>query len=372
MKRTMAIILALLMLAGCGTALADEYYWDGLSTQWGSYSIWPLIPTADYGAVQQSLREAGRFAVAQEVYVLDHTETRVLTIVEHDDASQLTILHKTEDGQWIVEGGNDTIPIQRFNRNSARWVLHETEEGPVPRDEWYAYYVLDSDQVYDGHYSVELDEVNGQLDGWRGNVLNFQLYLDEDGWFIQSLYLMHEKQEDMNENEGACYFLRQSDNGDWKYEYYEFIDYGDGLERTKDPLYSAVLDGEETMARMRLDAFDYPAIISYLDSLLPDDLPDAHTVPGAVSGRTEADEEQAAAPDQDISGVVVYYNPDGGKYYHSTATCSAVNEQFWPLTGISYDMLNDPSYSRLMPCPVCNPPERPILSDDGANEGNAD
>lgn len=59
--------------------------------------------------------------------------------------------------------------------------------------------------------------------------------------------------------------------------------------------------------------------------------------------------------------VKVYYNEQGGRYYHATATCSAVDEQYWPLTGFSFDLINSQDYKHLLPCPKCNPPERPSI-----------
>ena len=66
-------------------------------------------------------------------------------------------------------------------------------------------------------------------------------------------------------------------------------------------------------------------------------------------------------PTSNPSSITVYYNEQGGKYYHATATCGAVAEQYWPLTGFSFDLINSAEYSRLVPCPRCNPPERPTI-----------
>ena len=65
------------------------------------------------------------------------------------------------------------------------------------------------------------------------------------------------------------------------------------------------------------------------------------------------------APEGSEAGLRVYYNPDGGKYYHAKANCSAVRESDWPLTGIYYSELNSTKYKKLLRCPTCNPPERP-------------
>ena len=64
------------------------------------------------------------------------------------------------------------------------------------------------------------------------------------------------------------------------------------------------------------------------------------------------------APQTATSGITLYYNPDGGKYYHGKATCDAVDQRYWPLTGFSYDLLNSAQFSKLLPCSKCNPPAR--------------
>lgn len=68
----------------------------------------------------------------------------------------------------------------------------------------------------------------------------------------------------------------------------------------------------------------------------------------------------ASPAPQTANSVTVYYNPSGGKYYHASATCEAVDQKWWPLTGFSYDVLNSPQYSKLLPCSKCNPPPRVI------------
>lgn len=65
------------------------------------------------------------------------------------------------------------------------------------------------------------------------------------------------------------------------------------------------------------------------------------------------------APEGSEAAQIVYYNPDGGKYYHAKANCSTVQESDWPLTGIYYSELNTNKYKNLRRCPKCNPPARP-------------
>ena len=64
-------------------------------------------------------------------------------------------------------------------------------------------------------------------------------------------------------------------------------------------------------------------------------------------------------PDDMKSGIVVYYNEDGGKYYHANRTCEAVRSEFWPLTEFSFDLINSQQFKNLKPCTKCNPPARP-------------
>ncbi|MBR6787499.1 MAG: L,D-transpeptidase family protein [Clostridia bacterium] len=55
----------------------------------------------------------------------------------------------------------------------------------------------------------------------------------------------------------------------------------------------------------------------------------------------------------------IYYNPDGGKYYHDESRCSSVKDRYLPFKGeITYADLDTAEYSRLTPCPYCDPPLR--------------
>ena len=60
----------------------------------------------------------------------------------------------------------------------------------------------------------------------------------------------------------------------------------------------------------------------------------------------------------------IYYNPDGGQYYHSTANCSSVKDRFLPLTGFTYGELDTGSFAELTPCPYCDPVQRKAEIDE--------
>ncbi len=57
-----------------------------------------------------------------------------------------------------------------------------------------------------------------------------------------------------------------------------------------------------------------------------------------------------AYPDDDMP---LYYNPNGGKYYHSDEYCKSVKDRYLPLTAFTYGELDDNAYAKLTPCPYC-------------------
>ena len=61
---------------------------------------------------------------------------------------------------------------------------------------------------------------------------------------------------------------------------------------------------------------------------------------------------QLGYPDDDWP---LYYNPKGGKNYHSSPDCVMVKEKFRPLQAFTWGELDDPPYSKLTPCPGCAP-----------------
>ncbi len=67
------------------------------------------------------------------------------------------------------------------------------------------------------------------------------------------------------------------------------------------------------------------------------------------------------AADSAYSNIKVYYNPDGGNYYHAKSNCSKVAERYWPLTEFNYADLNTQQFKNLIRCTVCGAPERPPL-----------
>lgn len=62
--------------------------------------------------------------------------------------------------------------------------------------------------------------------------------------------------------------------------------------------------------------------------------------------------------------MVLYYNTDGGSYYHTDPNCSSVgNKKYLPLTGtFMYGELNSTQYKALKRCTTCNAPVRPPVA----------
>ncbi len=56
--------------------------------------------------------------------------------------------------------------------------------------------------------------------------------------------------------------------------------------------------------------------------------------------------------------TLVYYNPGGGSYYHSTDSCPGVRSQYLPLTAFTYGELDTGKFASLNRCPNCHPIRR--------------
>ena len=67
----------------------------------------------------------------------------------------------------------------------------------------------------------------------------------------------------------------------------------------------------------------------------------------------------------------IYYNPNGGQYYHADQNCRSIKDRFLPLQGIiTYAELDDPQYDKLTPCKHCDPPEMRMRDIDALNREN--
>ena len=70
---------------------------------------------------------------------------------------------------------------------------------------------------------------------------------------------------------------------------------------------------------------------------------------------------QVKIPEDETS---LYYNPNGGSYYHSVKDCGSVRQKFLPLTEFTYGELDTGSYAKLEACPYCQPsPRKAVLEE---------
>ena len=53
--------------------------------------------------------------------------------------------------------------------------------------------------------------------------------------------------------------------------------------------------------------------------------------------------------------LLLYYNPKGGKLYHSQDHCTNVRDQYEPMKAFRYDELDEKPYKKLTRCPACAP-----------------
>ena len=85
-------------------------------------------------------------------------------------------------------------------------------------------------------------------------------------------------------------------------------------------------------------------------------------VPGGEAASITAVPTAIPTPTPPITNeTVVYYNPQGGLYYHSADTCPKVASQYEPLTPLYYRDLNSGKFKTLNPCPDCGAPPRPSI-----------
>ncbi|NLI22733.1 MAG: hypothetical protein GX418_14455 [Clostridiales bacterium] len=101
----------------------------------------------------------------------------------------------------------------------------------------------------------------------------------------------------------------------------------------------------------------------YVDpnSLATNDTVEATETP--VAGKETI--SQSLAPRMTVTPIPdastkLYYNANGGSYYHLDPNCSAVNPKYLPMASFLYSELDDPPYSSLLPCLKCGAPTQSL------------
>ena len=89
--------------------------------------------------------------------------------------------------------------------------------------------------------------------------------------------------------------------------------------------------------------------------IIPDSLDNSEEAEDELPAEETPEPETADAEDMEL-----YYQPDGGEYYHLDQNCQLVHPKYLPLQGIfHYSELNDELYRDLKPCSICGAPPRP-------------
>ena len=104
----------------------------------------------------------------------------------------------------------------------------------------------------------------------------------------------------------------------------------------------------QLLVRKEEDGFWYvnPSGLSDCEAVEEDFPAEGPSDPEGVAGTASAD-------------TVLYYQPDGGEYYHLDQNCLSVYQKYLPLQdSFRYSELNDEPYRNLKPCQVCGAPLR--------------
>ena len=53
--------------------------------------------------------------------------------------------------------------------------------------------------------------------------------------------------------------------------------------------------------------------------------------------------------------IPLYYNPNGGRYFHTLSNCDAIDPKYWDgMVSFLGDELDDAPYNALRPCQMCD------------------
>lgn len=89
--------------------------------------------------------------------------------------------------------------------------------------------------------------------------------------------------------------------------------------------------------------------------------------PNSLTSQQRVEDPSAAAvPVVTVAPLVtsspslqLYYNPEGGAYYHVDRECKSLHPSYLPLQGMMlFSQLNDPEFAKLQPCSTCHAPSR--------------
>ena len=262
------------------------------------------------------------------------------------ETAQLTLLEKQGEG-WQVTACNDTIPVSLVSTASlSAW------RGDIWQNEG-------SEQEQRPHFSLTIDKM--EFPNNRENP-HYQLYCciqfgrtDAGTWALEFANIV--PFEEAAEGRSPYYLLNRAETG-WVYCFYEEIISEAGLPMDRSPMIAEThLPLEALVPFEDLAGFSLPEFLDFLRSLAPEEY--EHTPYPYPAREQIVPTPQAEEASPAVLQISLYYNPDGGKYYHVSRTCPSVSTVYWPLTSLSMEEWTSPAFARLLPCPICGAPERP-------------
>lgn len=309
-----------------------------------------LMPAARADAVwraghKEALQAAGRATgvLLASAEAEDHQSAFVA--VQDQDCMQCTILEKDGQGRWSVTAWNDTLPLCKPDGIDLAWqheIWLDEETGEI------------RENFENGDFFLELERKERQ--GMEMRYDSYQGYhfkkLADGGWVVSLVQEIPFEEAIQDHCPNWWLALSRDVPAKWQFKYYEAFRHNDSWDRT-DVLRECTLTQEEMTFPMDVMNFDHEALDVWIRNYFPDE----DQVQAALE---EEAASRAPRPGSDYPiDVTVYYNPDGGKYYHSTPVCPSVNEKYWPLVGFPMKQINEPPYAVLVRCPYCDAPERP-------------
>lgn len=86
---------------------------------------------------------------------------------------------------------------------------------------------------------------------------------------------------------------------------------------------------------------------------------ESNVVETTVAAAVNVTNTPKPAPEEGSPNTVLYYNPDGGSYYHIDQNCPSTKAKFLPFKGqFTFAQINEKEYASLSPCDECGAPLR--------------
>ena len=325
-------LIAVLMLTLCSVALADMDF--------------ELRPEQKK-AMQDAGRETENLLAGKEYWTEDEPEATMI-LAQAGDIIQLTALERNQDESWRIVGYNDTIPASMItNATISSWTFPSEEEPE------HIFFMLQMEK-----YISLTDTTLTDNDAWciflRSDSLEFI-------WTPGQGFMLCNAQDVPFEDEadGRCpYHLLTMKEEGWIYRFYEMIkSESSPIWHRSDKIVEKGVPDEDMLPYTELSKLDFQALLTFLHSLAPEE----YEHKPIQSSFPEPEE-----PEKEDETVYVYYNPQGGRYYHADRLCPSVNSKYWPLSPISFDVIC--THSNLLPCVHCNAPERPVSDAEPTEE----